>query len=217
LRLYIDRLYAGDSNFAIAAEKDGRVTDVSYPTAAEINATEWYAVNIKALLSSISMRSPCDIPLWGKVKFITDGNYLVPTAYIGALVAADNEMFGHLNPDNDWHPASNKDLRKMDLLPEQVTSGMNGKPPVELGVGAEDEGPEDVAEVPPAEVTVRRADRGTHTEWITQVSDGDQVWFARRLYQDAVVFYEATSWNVNGPWRVWHRDNSIMLALGVRA
>jgi hypothetical protein len=217
LSVYIDRLYLGDSKFLSQAEREGRVSGIEYPTSGEVNAHEWYSVSPQAILASIALRSPCDVPLWGKVKFLTDGTYLVPCGYIGALVAADSQLFGHLNPDANWKEATEHDLRAMGVAADQVTSGRNRwqQHSPQASVLADETDTEEPK--PITETTLRRVDKGTHVDWITRTTDGDRVWYSRRLYRDAQVFYEATSWQRHGPWKVWSQDSSVLLALGVTA
>ncbi len=73
---------------------------------------------------------------------------------------------------------------------------------------------EDASAAPPRERTVYRRDLDEYTDWMTKsTSDTGAAWFTRRLFREGEVLYAATAWTANGPWHVYERDSSALLAL----
>jgi hypothetical protein len=228
LTQYIDAWYGGDRRTTARFEKDGTATEVELPDQADPDIGERIRTNATRLFAALALQDKFDVPLWGSTNFITDGRYLVPTTYINQLLAADPERFKHLNPDAKWERATEKHLLAMKLKPEQVTSGMyRGRQPAAAGAGtpistapsmetpAEDAA-QDEAQAPPRERTIRRVDRVDYIEWVTEIlPEGGNPYYCRRLYHGRAMLYEATAWSPQGPWTVYHRDNTALLALGV--
>lgn len=241
LMRYIDRLYLSDFVFCRQCEDDGRVTNVSYPVVENAEKRPDKTINVKRLFDCLQLVDTMNVPLWNRAFFVTDGNYLVPRTYIAELVRFAPDRFGHLDPNREWREATVDDLRAMNLRPEQVTSGLyldhkpktpvNGKPmptppAYHAQATAKDMGratpqtddvtEQDSAAPPPRERTVSRREHDEYTDWTTQViPDDGRPWYTRRLYREGRVFYSATSWERDGPWTVWERDNAELLALGL--
>lgn len=234
LRIYIDAWYMGDRRVTSRYEKEGMVHDMEMPDETDPQVSKRIRVSSGRLFAALALQDDFDVPLWGQTAFITNGNYLVPCAFINQLVAADPTRFGHLNGDDKWERATLTHLAKMGLKPHQVTSGLyrNIKPAavpapvtassVAAGNSVEaapeaDDAPDNSAErTPPRERTLLRRDRVDYIEWVTEIIPDDQPpYFCRRLYRDQQMLYEATSYNRSGPWTVYSRDNNALLALGI--
>jgi hypothetical protein len=226
---YVDALYAGDIKTTTRYEREGAVTDVQFSSAADIDEKSYQKVNAGRLFDALALVDEFDVPLWDQLAFVTDGNYLVPCDFVGLLAGLDPKRFGHLNPKNEWVRARPSHLVSMGLKPEQVTSGMyrNRKPAAAAPVAAaaapaadyDDDQADTAAEAPqspPRERTISRRDRVDYVEWLTEIEyEGQRPYYCRRLYRDQRAMYEATSFNINGPWTVYLRDNNALLALGI--
>jgi hypothetical protein len=228
-QLYIDAWYAGVRKETMRYEAEGLATNIDMPVSEGPAAREERTrIHAGRLLDTLGLVDSFDVPMWGKCAFITDGHYLVPVEFINHLVASNPQRFGHLDTKAKWVKATPKKLAEMGLRPEQVTSGMyRGQRPATTTPGltiptapsmeapAEDVAQEE-AQAPPRERTIRRLDRVDYIEWVTEIiPDGGRPYYCRRLYRDRDMLYEATAWSPRGPWTVYHRDNTALLALGV--
>jgi hypothetical protein len=237
MRIYIDAWYVGDRKTTARYEQEGKVVDIEMPDDTDPQIAKRIRVSAPRLVAALALQDEFDVPLWGTTAFITNGNYLVPCAFVNQLIALDPVKFGHLNPNDKWERATTTHLAKMGLKPGQVTSGMyrSMKPaPAQRPTSASSEAvaaaaapaadyDDDQAEVaeeqpqsPPRERTISRRDRIDYIEWLTEIEyEGQRPYFCRRLYRDQRAMYEATSFNMNGPWTVYLRDNNALLALGI--
>lgn len=231
VRAYIDALYA-ETSFAAHAEHEGLVTGIEHVDPAKVQVTDIIPVNVHRLFDTLQLADTFNIPLWGRVRFVTNDKTLVPATFIEALVSAHPERFGHLDPTANWHAATDADLRKMNLRPDQVTSGMYRdryvKPaqnrPQRTAVRQpaplhepEPEADDSTPTAPPRERTMRRRDKGEYADWLTEtVPDEGPRWYTRRVYaHTGRILYIATSWQPHGPWTVWERDSSALLSMGI--
>lgn len=220
LGMYIDAWYSGDRRTTAQYEKEGAATDLEMPDVTDPPLAKRVRTSATRLFSALALQDQFDVPLWGTLTFITDGRYLVPANFISQLIAADPKRFGHLDANAKWEKATPQHLQKMGLKPEQVTSGMYLKPQA-AATSAEPADEDPVGEVPepqspPRERTLLRRDRVDYIEWVTEIEyEGQAPYFCRRLYRDQQMLYEATSYSRNGPWTVYTRDNSTLLALGI--
>jgi hypothetical protein len=230
---YIDAIYASDKRTTLRYEKEGTAVDVQFVPTSDAPTSTYSRVSVTRLLEALALKDAFDAPLWDNVAFVTDGSYLVPCDYIASLITADPKLFGHLDPRREWVRARPEHLQKMGLQTGQVTSGMYLNASAKMspaGVAAAVARPEPVAEGgpsddldaeappqgPPRERTLSRRDRVDYVEWVTEVQyDGQAPYYCRRLYRDQQMLYEATSFHRQGPWTVYHRDNNLLLALGV--
>jgi hypothetical protein len=209
---YIDCLYRGEEAAALEYEKRGQVHRIVMPDPALVQPLKTIKINIHRLISCLQLTDTFEVPAWSRISFTTDGTKrCVPADYIAALVEAWPEHFGHLDPSKPWRFATEKDLKRQGVDPASLTTGSYLHE-------AEQAAQADAYQAPPpapAERTIRRLDRGSHIDWVTEVRSGEQVFYARRLYRDTRMLYEATAWSINGPWHVSLRDNSALLALGI--
>lgn len=220
LHMYIDAWYSGDRRTTAQYEKEGAAVDLEMPDITDPPLAKRIRTSASRLFSALALQDEFDVPLWGSTTFVTDGRYLVPATYINELIGADPKRFGHLDPKAKWVRAKDEHLKIMGIKPDQVTSGMylsKGQQPAgQSQLVAEDEAPPEEVAAPPRERTVVRRDHDDFVEWITEVApaDGD-VYYCRRVVYDRRFIYEATAWTRRGPWTVYHRDSSMLLALGV--
>lgn len=224
LMRFIDNLYEGKEDLTLEAEKRGRATGIEYPDQAEVRRLDLVQVNIRRLLDCLRLTDTFNVPLGCKVGFVTDGNTLVATDFIAMLASEFPEHFRHIDPAANWTHAGRPKLETLGFNPDTIASGHHAfgahaaAEPLSRSAPADGSPQEPVVvntELPPAERTIRRRDCDTHVDWITEVRQGDQRWFVRRLYRETTLLYVATAWSPHGPWSVQHRDTSALLALGI--
>lgn len=224
LMRFIDNLYEGNEELTLEAEKRQRVTGIEYPDPNEIQKLGLVQINIRRLLDCLRLTDTFNVPLGCKVGFVTDGNTLVATDFIALLASEFPEHFQHIDPQANWTHAGRPKLETLGLNPDTITSGHHAygeravAEPLSPSIPAPGGAPppsEEGSAVAPLERTKRRLDCGDYIDWITEVEQGDQRFFVRRLYRETQLLYVATAWSMRGPWTVQHRDTSALLALGV--
>lgn len=235
---YIDAWYKGDLAHCQMCEKQEIAFNIIFPDQTQVQALQTQQVSCRRLFECLQLTDKADFPLWGRVAFVTNGHYLVPAEYISLLAAANPDGLGHLaDQPGPWRAAKDRDLDAMGLKPEDVTSGMYlrnppkgvnvraavssehvvpSRPVLGLPDPARPEAPAEVevAVAPPRERTMYRRDQETYTDWMTKATpDAGAPWFTRRLFRGEHLLYAATAWSADGPWHVWERDSSALLAL----
>lgn len=179
-------------------------------------------VNAKRLIDVLLLRDHFDVPLWGKLSFITDGTRLVPTQYIAALAQLMPEYSKLFDPNRTWKYATEKRVREMGLVPEQVTSGMYREEIAEIDRQRE-QGMQRVAmangspSAAPQETRVSLKNYDGYFDLITRVVPADGApYFTRRIAKTTgVLLWCGTSYQLEGPWTVYQRNASELLALGI--
>jgi hypothetical protein len=215
LKAYIDAQLAGRKSEAVQIEQTGLVTGVQmFPQPHGDEAT----VNVKAdaLFQTLMLRDTVELPLWGRVRFCTNHDRLVPADFIASLAAVADPEGRFLDPTKGpWRIATVKDLDAMGLKPEDVTSGMyrHEVEPVHAEGAAE---AEDAPPGPIAETEVQRIE-GRRTLTLVTKCHAKKPYFSKRIYsvQDGALVYSGTAWSPQGPWTDYHRDNGRFMALGV--
>lgn len=125
LRAYIDAWYKGDSTLRGLFEERGLATEVEFPDPSHFVNNDPTQVNAARFFDCLKLSDRITVPLWTKVRFVTDGHNLVPATWIQMLIDADPVGFAHLkNSKGPWRLAKETDLDKMDLQVSEVTSGM---------------------------------------------------------------------------------------------
>ncbi len=125
LRQYIDALVMSRRSESIRFEHDGFAEDVEMPSIDRPNSST-IKVNVHRFMDFLALRDSFDVPLWGKVHFITDGQMVVPREYLGAVSQLfDSAMKKFIDPSSKaWHHCTERDLDKMGLRPEDIHTGM---------------------------------------------------------------------------------------------
>jgi hypothetical protein len=170
-------------------------------------------VNVHRFFDMMLLRDHFDVPLWGRVQFLTDGMSFVPRSFIAALGNLLGEEGKHLDPSKPWHICEESDLTKAGLKPEDITSSMYR--------GRYQASPEASAPaapgVPPRELEVHRHVYVGYIDLLTQViPDAGHAYYVRRiLSRKGHQIWVANAYQLAGPWKVWQREPSELLALGL--
>jgi hypothetical protein len=222
LKHYIDLILTGQRSEATMVEATGAITEqemfhLDRPQDQVIN------VNIRRFVDYLLLRDRFSVPLWGKVKFITDQSNIIPREFIAAIAQILGEDGKFLDPNRPWKHCTEKDLEAMGLKPSDVTSSMNrGKfsshaasPSIESTFVPPEE--TDVPAPPPQEVEMRRDAYRDYVDLLTQVrpEEGDPYFVRRIISLRGPILWAGSAYRPNGPWKVWQRDNAQLLALGL--
>lgn len=220
LHKYIDAVLLGKKSEALHYENIGMVSDIKIfqmdrpkdPTIRVIS---------RRFTDFMLLRDHFNVPLWGRIHFITDGKRIVPREFLASIGAAIDPNKEFIDPSGDWQGLNDTKLKEMGLKPEDITSSMYRKDtPAPIGVAAA-VGNTDEIEVEPREIEIDRIIGKDHVDLLTQVipSDGSPPYFARRLFLFKQVsghlLWEGTSYSPKGPWSVWFRNSAKMLALSI--
>lgn len=222
LRTYIDAILIGRRAEAAATEANGAVSEVELFHYDRPENTV-IKVSIRRFVDFLMLRDQFDVPLWGKVHFITDGTNIIPREFVAALGQMLGDEGKFLNPNKPWRHCSEVDLKKMGLSPGEVTSGMyrrraSSSQPV--GMSQPDYGIPEDSDAPPVaprelEIWCRKKER--YTDLMTKViPDEGAAYHARRIINtEGIILWSGTAFAVSGPWRVWERRTAELLALGL--
>ncbi len=221
-KAYIDALLSGRTSASIYYEKVGLVSDIEHHVIDRPNDPT-VRVLVHRLAELLLLRDHFSVPLWGKVRFITDGQRLVPIDLIAAIAAMVDPEGKYIDTKKTWRAASEKDLEAMGITKDDVTTSLyrrkepSIKPASLQPVPLEDA--DDEPEIEPQQFEVSRTVGERHVDLVTCVKPGGEQpsFYARRIFtfRDNVLLWEGTSYNPDGPWKVWHRNNTRMLAEGV--
>lgn len=213
LQHYLDAVLRGQRSRALYFERNGLAIDLVYPVMDMEKAQETIHLSFKRLIEILTLRDPIDVPVWGKMRFITDGRKLVPYEFITAVAEIVDPEGESLKPSPFWRFATGKDLDRMGLKPEDVTSGMYRQvpqstehAPLAPSVGAQ-------------ESEVRRTVGRDHVDLLTRVRPPNGTpYFVRRIFrtcQGSPVLWAGSAFEENGPWHCYHRDSAGLLAEGI--
>lgn len=220
LHKYIDAVLLGKKSEALHYEKIGMVTDIK---TFQIERPEdpLIKVSAKRFADFILLRDHFNVPLWGRVHFITDGHRVVPREFLASVGAAVDPAGDFIDMNGDWRGLTEEELKNMGLRTEDITSSMYRKESLPTNGIAAPVGNNDDIEVAPLEREIDRQVSDEHVDLLTQVipSDGSQVYYARRLFlfkkTNGQLLWEGTSFNPMGPWTVYFRNSAKMLALSI--
>lgn len=206
LRSYIDAWFSGLDARTTALERDGSVTATVYGGETETITT--IRVDIAEFVAALKMARSFVIPAWTKIEFVTDGvRRLVPADFVAALKDLAPEAFADY-PTSGWRRAVDRDL-----------------PDIKTQVQA------DASETAPADVVAQPAidmDEPPREQLVDRFTDGDALhltthttkpglapYYTKRIVARGRTIYSATAWMLEGPWKVWTRDTSALLARGI--
>ncbi len=127
LQAYIDAWYKGDLKLRGLFEERGLVTDIEFPDPNFLVNNEPTQVNAARFFDCLKLSDRINVPLWTKVRFVTDGHVLVPSTWVQALIEADPVGFAYLKGRGPWRVATGADLAKMGVKVSEVTSSMYSK------------------------------------------------------------------------------------------
>lgn len=231
---YIDSLLLGNRSKSREYEDKGFVSDVEMYHV-ERPEDPVITVNIRRLVDFLLLRDHFEVPIWGKVQFVTDGKNLVPRNFIAAIMQLDPDVAETLKEERPWHPATMKDFERQKLLPAHVTTSLYRRvrgsikapksedrvtlPPTattystaQLPVARPNE------EAPaPQETRIALKKHEGYFDLLTQVRpDGEQAYYTRRIAKnDGSLLWCGTAYDLNGPWTVWTRDSAQLMAFGI--
>jgi len=224
LEEYIDDLITGRRSKSVVPEANGIVTeckDYDWKIVPQSPNTHKdptvFEITVNRFVECMLLRDKMCLPLWGRLRFITDGKRLVPASFIGAMAPLLNKDGDHVDPGPNWKWADEGDLAAMGLQPDDVTSGLyrgQAAPRSSYSTPSSDDAPD----VEPQQIEVSRSVGRTHVDLVTLVRPVDgEPFYARRifLFADSHLLWDGTSFHRNGPWKVWQRDSSRMLAEGI--
>jgi hypothetical protein len=233
LKRYIDALVLDHRSESIYFEKVGMVDDIQFfhvdrPDDQKIN------VKISRFVDFMALRDDFNVPLWGRVHFVTDGASLVPREFLaslGQLFDPGEQKF--FDATKEWRHCNETDLEKMGLKPEDVTSSMYRQrhAPVMAEAGAEQEvpvyaddaggEPEELGDEASPQASVRETEverilEANYADMTTLVQpDRGRQYFARRIMTyEGRMLWVGTSFT-RSSWKVWQRDTARLLALGL--
>ncbi len=219
---YIDTLLTGQRSEASAIEMSGAVSDVEMFHSDRPKDTI-IRVSVRRFIDYLRLRDHFDVPLWGKVHFITDGSNIIPREFIAAV----GQMLGNdgnfLDPTKPWKHCTEQDLAAMGLKTSDITSSMNRKrfprvnPTLENMTTNADEFDGEAPPAPPREIELYREVFDRYVDMLTQVVPEDnKPYFTRRIISvSGPILWCGTSYERSGPWRVWTRNTAELLALGL--
>lgn len=227
---YIDAVLTGRQSEIIFFETKGLAVDIK---TAEIDRPNDIKIraNITRFVDCLMLRDSFDVPLWGKIHFVTDGHNIVPVEFIAAIAQLlDPLAKKYTDPSREWWHCHESDLTKMGLTTADVTSSMYRSRYERAGVevdsddgntaamnGVEEDSESIAPLVQPREIEISRRRFDRHFELVTLVKpERKGAYYARRLltYRGAQLWV-GTSFFPEGPWKVYHRDSATLLALGV--
>ncbi len=233
LKRYIDALVTDHRSESIYFEKVGMVDDIQFfhvdrPDDQKIR------VKISRFVEFMALRDDFNVPLWGRLHFVTDGDSIVPAEFLASL----GQMFDpsekkFFDPTKEWRHCRENDLEKMGLKPEDVTSSMYRQrhAPVMAEVGTEEQVPvyaDDASDEPEElgdEASPQASVRETEVERVLEANYADMTtlvqpdrgrqYFARRIMTyEGRMLWVGTSFT-RSSWKVWQRDTARLLALGL--
>lgn len=217
LKKYIDLLLADRASEAQFFENVGSVINPQYLPESEDKGLGTIVVNFRAFLGLIEMRDNLRIPLWRKMRFLTNGARLVPTQFILAMSGIPG--FEHLAVGAEkWRIASRADLERMNLSEDDVHSGMYAdQPPLrrepEKASAAEDA----PVSIPAKEIQIDRHGHDKYFELLTQVvpREGARYFVRRLILYSGALLWSGTSYQMHGPWTEYERDDAAIMATGL--
>ncbi len=216
LKKYIDALLLGNRSEAVMLETAGAVQDVEMYQL-ERPDSPIVRINANRFVDMMLLRDHFDVPLWGRVHFVTDGESIIPRTLIAALGQMLGEDGQHLDATKPWRHCTAKDLKAMGLKESDVTSSMyrdrvTTKPWMDTAVNATA-----APDVAPREIEVHRRDHHGYFDLVTQVlPEGHAPYYTRRVIDaNSRVLWVATSYQLDGPWKIWKRESAELMALGL--
>jgi hypothetical protein len=212
LKRYIDSLLLGRKTESTQIEQMGCITEVEYDLTPRSEDSD-VQINAHRLVDFLALRDHFNVPLWGKVRFVTNGKHLVPYEYIAAMSKLAGPYGAVFDAAAPWKKATPKDLEAMGLKPEDVTSSMYRFGPTS------DTGETHAQEpaAPPREEQISMTHFRRHFEILTQsFPEGQRTFFTRRLFlYSGKQLWVGTAFAETGPWKVWERATSELIALGL--
>ena len=210
VKTYIDALLLSRMAEVTQIENAGLAINVVHDTTT-IPEDPIVPVKIARLADYFQLRDRFDVPLWGKVRFMTNGRAFVPIEFIAAMAQILDKNGDRMDCSGDWHLASTDDLERVGLRPEDITSSMN------LRAGSATAAAEEASATPPREEQISMTHLKRHFEILSQsFPEGQPTFFTRRLFlYSGKQLWVGTSFQEKGPWKVWERATSELLALGL--
>lgn len=211
LKAYIDAVLKGNTSEALRCQECGLVTDVQ-PGQEPVEQMHWVRADV--LIDYLLLRGGIDLPAHGTLRLYTHGKRedretFITSDFLCALapVLAANDPALKYPRDRSWFAVPrNKSGIPSWMGAADASTGM-------YAVKAEAAGEAEVE----AEREVSRQVFSRHIDVVTHVQPpGAQPYFYRRMVtNEGKVIYAATAWQQAGPWKVYERDNSALMVLGL--
>jgi hypothetical protein len=236
VKRYIDALVAGRTTEARLIEDTGLAIDHKYHT--HDPNTKPIMVKIKDFVDFLLLRGHIELPAHRRILFVTGSKHheFVPAEFIATISQLPGLEFLK-NQTEGWEPGRPVDFEGLGLKPEEVTTGLGHTHPqhTALALARPDEvrslvGPADPAvplvtppdetpppETPPPESEIVRKAKDKYFELITVVKPRDaQSYFVRRLSTyGGELLWAGTSYQFDGPWTEYARENALLIGLGI--
>ncbi len=205
LRTYVDLIAAGRKTEALHFQERGMVEDVEYDPE---ELTGAITVDAEDFFSTLALIGWVKLPLVERIRFNLNGRAITPTEYLTILA----KYSGH----PEWFdPEGARWATPQEVREIQPHSAMY----TEERVGSFEAPVEEVDEnAQPVESEVRRDGFLRHFELLTQVQParGDR-YFVRRLATfDGQLIWAGSSYQPNGPWTQYFRDNAQLIARNIQ-
>lgn len=124
LRGYIDALLLGHRSKAIEYERSGLVEAIE-PFVIDRPDDVRVRISAQRFVDTMLLRDYLDVPLWGRVAFITNGKRLIPNEFVAAMAKMlSHEDRSFIDVGSQWRHATERDLNAMGLKPSDVTSSL---------------------------------------------------------------------------------------------
>lgn len=211
LKAYIDATLKGNASEALRCLEQGLVVDLQ-PGIELGEETHWVRADV--LIDYLLLRGGIDLPAHGILRLYTNGKRqdretFVTSDFLCALAPAlaANDPARQYPRDRSWLSVP----RQKTGIPSWMSAG-------EASTGMYAAKPEATdAAVVEAEREVGRLVHSRYIEVVTHVQPpGAPAYFCRRLVtNEGKVIYAATAWKQDGPWKVYERDNSALMVLGL--
>lgn len=208
MRRYIDAVCAGRDAEAAQIEQTGMVTELQY----EHETTSGVVtLAVDAVVNFLLLRGSISFPLNKIVRLahVTRGpkdRRIVTTDIVPDLARLMQEddpfrgdhVEGPVLHQSRLHQVFTND--NVDLRPQAQAGGE-----AQAGEGAVE-----------SESVVSRRVREDYVDMVTQVvREGDHYLCRRIVDNSGDLIYSATAWSQEGPWKVWSRDNTKLMLLGL--
>lgn len=227
---YIDLLARKQIADAKAIEYQGLVKDIAYDTSASPDRP-FVNIHPARLLAMLRGEEVLEIPLDARIRFKPNNNHYTVNDVDAAIFSKEMteeylrtlrrmvgdgrpviavatpeekkllEKYGFRLVDSKMHSGANLDIAREEyglVSPSEETSGIPAPAPV-------------------AETQVASVTHATHTETVSLITGNNQrPYFVKRLLRQQHLLWSGTSYEADGPWTEYHRDQSRLTALNIR-
>lgn len=233
VKRYIDALVADRVTEAKYFEERGFATNHVYPQ--HDPKSEAVEVRIDDFVDFLLLRQKICLPAHRRIHFFTDNERrkFVPSTYITSIAQLPGLEFLAQHADQDWHPIPTTENTIGGLKAEEVNTGLGldhpdmsladwktASPPApagEAGPAGQATSPVGAGAGATPESEISRKAKDKHFELITYVRPrGAQPYFVKRLATyGGEMLWSGTSFQLEGPWTEYLRENALLIGLGI--